>query len=414
MKKLLLVSLALFLCFSLFGIKTAKSIFYSDSYMLRARGVEAAYWNPANIIPTRNIDIWLPVANTGVQVNNNALDLDTYNSVVGDDYLDEDEKADLLKKVDGNLRGEFSGNHSIFGFTLGNMSFSSSANYMGKTGISKRYLELLLNGNEDSLYVFDKKSNYAFATSYVDLTYGMGDIKLPLGDKIPTIRAGFSSSILVGFMDGYTQRFDGFLSSTMNGITMHQDVTLRTGMGGIGFKSMLGLASQPYPGLDVGLTVDNIFGSLKWMGNTEDRIYGFHADSVYVSNINDDFYTQTDETVDTDSYTNSLPPELRLAAMYTFQQLSVSADFVQGFKNSVITDNTGRLAFGAEISPIPILRLHTGLGLGNSGYPWRISYGFSLRSSTLEGGLSVQSFQSVFPGSKSKGLAFGSFVRLWI
>ncbi|MBP7310550.1 MAG: hypothetical protein KA984_04615 [Candidatus Cloacimonetes bacterium] len=414
MKKLIIALAVLFLCFNLAAIKTGKSIFYSDSYMLRARGVEAAYWNPANLMPTKNIDIWLPAANTGIQVSNNALDLDTYNSVVGDEYLDQAEKDALLNKIEGSLQGSFSGNHSIFGLTLGNMAFASSASYMGKTGISKRYLELLLNGNADSLYVFDNKSNQVSATSYVDFTYGMGNLTLPLGEKIPPIRAGFSASILVGFMDGYTQRFEGYLSSTMDGISMHQDVTLRTGVGGFGFKSMLGLASQPYPGLDVGLTVDNIFGALKWSGKTEDRIYGFHADSVYVSNINDDFYTQTDETIDIDSYTTSLPPELRLAAMYTLSQLSISADYVQGFKNSVITDNTGRLAFGAEISPIPILRLHTGLGLGNSSYPWRISYGFSLRSSTLEGGLSVQSFQSVFPGTKSKGIAFGSFIRLWI
>jgi len=414
MKKLLIIVLGLMLASMLFGIKTGKSIFYADSYMLRAYGVEAAYWNPALIKHDKHIDTWIPVLNTGVQVTNNSLDLDTYNKVVGDDYLDEAEKADLLSKVKGSLVAEFSGNHSIAGFTLDNMAFSTSISYMGKAVVSKRYLELMLNGNEDTLYVFNKSQNNVSAMGYIDLTGGMGDIKLPLGDKIPTIKAGFSGSILIGLADAYTQKFDGFLKSTMDGITLHQDVTLRTGVGGIGFKSMLGLVSNPYPGLDVGMTVDNVFGFLNWSGVTEDKIYSFRADSVYVANVNDDFYTTTDETVKTDSYHMSLPPEMRLAAMYSLKQLNVSADYVQGFKESVATDGKGRLAIGAQFTPAPFLKLHWGLGFGNSSYPWRISYGISANSSTAEFGIGVQSFKSVIPGTTSKGIAFGSYLRLWI
>ena len=412
MKKLLLILLALVLLNCLFGVKTGKSIFYADSYMLRAQGVEAAYWNPALIKHDPHIDTWLPVLNTGVQVTNNSLDLDTYNKVVSDDYLDENEKADLLNKIKGSLVGEFSGNHSIGGFTLDNMAFSSSVSYMGKAAISKDYLDLLLEGNSDSMYVFNKDQNNLEALSYIDFTFGMGDLKLPLGDKIPAIKAGFSGSILVGLANGYTEQFDGFLKSTMDGITMHQDVTLRTGIGGMGFKSMLGFVSNPYKGLDVGLTLDNVFGVLKWSGKTEDKYYSFRADSVYVANVNDDFYTTTDTTLATDSYSQSLPPELRLAAMYTLDKLSVSADFVQGFKESAVTGSTGRMALGAMYKPFGFLKLHWGLGFGNSRYPWRISYGISANSSTAELGLGFQSFKSVFPGTKSKGIAFGSYLRL--
>ena len=41
---------ALLLASPLLAFNTGKSILFADSYMLRAQGVEAAYWNPANLV----------------------------------------------------------------------------------------------------------------------------------------------------------------------------------------------------------------------------------------------------------------------------------------------------------------------------------------------------------------------------
>ncbi|MDD3235797.1 MAG: hypothetical protein PHH43_05665, partial [Candidatus Cloacimonetes bacterium] len=115
MKKLILLSLTMVIVFSsLAAIKTGKSIFYADSYMLRARGVEAAYWNPANLMAGKYYDLWVPGVNTGIFVNNNALDLDTYNYVMSQERLNDDDKQLILGKMDGSLRGSMRGNTSIF------------------------------------------------------------------------------------------------------------------------------------------------------------------------------------------------------------------------------------------------------------------------------------------------------------
>ena len=416
MKKIILPLLWALLAFaSLNAIKTGKSIFYADSYMLRARGVEAAYWNPANLIPGKYMDVWLPAINAGIGVNNNSLDLDTYNFVVSQDYLDAADKAKLMSKIKHDLHASCSGNISIFGFTLANMSLSSSLTYSGDLSVSKRYLELMLYGNTDSLYVFGKDRNNAQAISYGDLTFGAGNFTLPfLPDSFPEIRAGFSASILMGVGTAHSEDFYGSLSSTMDGISLRQDVTLRTGLGGYGFKSMLGLVSNPIPNLEVGLTLDNIFGYLKWIGTTEDTNFHISADSVFITNLDEDYYTETHETLDTEHFSTELPPELRMAALWNTSKMNFSADYVQAFKNSAVTNSTGRLALGVEAFPAPFLPIHFGLGFGNNSYPWRVSYGIGLSSKTGEFGISVQSYDSLFPGKKSKGLSLGSSVRLWL
>ena len=416
MKKLLIISLLILLSVTaLSAIITGKSVFYADSYMLRARGVEAGYWNPANLIPSKYIDLWLPGVNTGVSIDNNSFDLDTYNYIMRLDYLQESDKQLILDKIDKSLHANVSGNTSIIGFTLGNMSFASSAHYMAKLALSERYLELALFGNTDSLYVFDKSNTDARALGYVDLTFGMGNLEIPfLPESFPKIRAGFSISALIGGANAYTDQFNGYLSSSMDGITLHQDMTVRSGIGGYGQKIMLGFASNPMENLELGLTLDNIFGKITWSAVTEDRNMHFTADSLYAANIGDDFYEESYETVDIENFSTELPPELRMAAMWRMKHGSVSMDYLQGFKRSVSTSSIGRLSFGAQYFPLPFLPLSFGLGLGNSTYPWRVSYGVGLNSKTGEIGLGVQSYNTLIPNYKTKGVSLGIFIRLWI
>ncbi len=415
MKKLLIISILMLSLSALFAITTGKSVFYADSYMLRAQGVEAGYWNPANLIPSKYIDLWLPGVNTGVTIDNNSFDLDTYNYLVGLDYLQESDKQLILSKLDKSLHANVSGNTSIIGFTLDNMSFSSSAHYMAKLALAERYLELALFGNTDSLYVFDKSTTDARGLGYVDLTFAMGNLVLPFKwEHFPKIRAGFSVSALVGVADAYADKFNGFLSSSYDGITMHQDVTVRSGIGGYGHKAMLGLATNPTENLELGLTLDNIWGNITWSAVTEERNIHFVADSLYAASIDDNFYEETYETIEIESYKTELPPELRLAALWRMNHGSLSVDYLQGFKNSVTTSKIGRFAFGAQYFPLPFLPITFGVGLGNSSYPWRVSYGIGLNSKTGEIGFSVQSFETLIPNYKTKGVSFGSYIRLWI
>ncbi|HNV62196.1 MAG TPA: hypothetical protein PKN54_04525, partial [Candidatus Cloacimonas acidaminovorans] len=133
MKKLaLLLLFCLLFLTALNAFNTGKSVFFADSYMLRAKGVEAAYWNPANLQQKKGIDFWIPIMNLGIGINNNSLDLDTYNYVVSRDTLNDIDKQKILNKIDGSLRSALEGNISIVGFAFDNMSLSSSLHLTGK------------------------------------------------------------------------------------------------------------------------------------------------------------------------------------------------------------------------------------------------------------------------------------------
>jgi len=84
---------------------------------------------------------------------------------------------------------------------------------------------------------------------------------------------------------------------------------------------------------------------------------------------------------------------------------------VQGTDESILTSKVGRVSFGAELLPIPILPVHLGFSPGSSNYPWRVSYGFGLRIKPVEFGLGLQSFESVLPSYNTKGLALATYFR---
>jgi len=399
---------------TLSGVTTAKSAFFSDSFMMRAQGADAVYWNPALLNPAYN-DVQVPEINQTFYLTNNAFDLDTYNFISGR-KLTERDKDKILGKIHNNimLKGEF--NSTLFGISFQNMAFSSATHTLFSAKISKNYLKLLLHGNEDENYVFDNTDNHVGGLAYQDFTLGAGNFNLTglLGsDKIPAVNFGASGSLLAGIGIADSKGYRGYLHdgiSDVSGLSFRQDVKLDTGILGGGGKVMLGLASEPIPHLATGVTLDNLFGTIHWFGKTEEKSYSVHADSIYVNELSDSLYTQTDSTTSISKFTTKIPVEFRWGVMYSLPKASFSLDWVQGFQNSLLTSCIGKLSLGAQYSPVPFLPLSMGVTFGNSGYPWRISYGVGVCAKHCNLGISLQSIQSLLPGYQSKGIALSSYL----
>ncbi len=405
---IILLTAAVNLC----ALATGKSSFFADSYMLRARGTEAAYWNPAILTPTYS-DFWVPVANTSIYVTNNSISLRTYNSIMSSQYITEADKLDLLDKIKGRLAVNSEGHSSLFGFTNENMSFSSAIHFYGNASVSEKFIDLALNGNTQEEYSFDKGSNNVAEMSFIDLTMGMGNFTLPeTYTQIPPIKYGFSISLLTGITDTSTKSYSGYFSATSDGMYANQDLQLKNSVGGIGFKSMIGFVAEPLPKLKAGLTLDNIFGFINWNLNTEQINYSIAVDSIYVSDLQDDFYTESHTTEDIKSYTTTIPPELRFSTLYSFQDVDVSMDWVQGFGSSPMTSKIGRLALGTEYYPHPMLPLNFGLSFGNRDHPWRASYGIGFKTGITEFGIGLTTFKTLIPGYSSKGVSISTYMSV--
>lgn len=395
---------------------TPKSLLFSDSYMLSARGCDANYWNPA-LLNKEDGDIWLPVVNLGVFAGNNSIDVNLYNFVVGKEHLEDEDKQKILDAIDERIALNLGGQVALFGITTGNVAISSSVHLGAKAAFSEKYLELLLYGNGDGSEVFEftQDDTYLEAISYLDVTVGVGDIRIPLPETIPDIKFGFAVSALGGIAETTTENIYGYLSSNLDGLTVHQEVLQRAAAGGYGAKGMVGLYTQPVKGLHIGATLDNILGFLKWGLVREEFSYRFEADSLYALDLVDGLeglYSSQYEQHKADAYTSLIPMEMRLAAMYKIKQVSISADYIQGFGDSAEISRQGRFAIGAELRPIPILSIFMGYGSPNESYPWRTSLGIGLNLKVIEFGLGIQSIEQFYPGYSSKGIAIATYFNI--
>jgi hypothetical protein len=395
--------------YQLSAVPTANSLVFSGSYLLRVNGAEAVYWNPA-LITQDYQDIIIPGVNQTFQVANNSFDLDNYNYISGR-YLTLKDKNMILRNVGNNLMIDAQAHVLLFGLTFGNLAFATSMHGQSDVRLSKSYIKLALFGNEETDYVFTKKNNQLNVLSYQDVTVGIGDIEISKYFKnasIPEIKMGVSASALVGIGTAETEYYRGSFHSGMDGLAFEQDIKIKTGLGGIGTKALIGFASQPINNLEVGMSFDNLFGVIRWLGSTERRSYSVTADSTYASDLEDDIYTQEDSVESIGSFNTLLPLEMRLGAKYQYRQASLSMDWVQGFAGSVVTSSIGKICLGVEYQPIHQLPIRMGFRFGNSELPWGISYGLGFHSKFIDCGFGIQTLKSLFPGNHSKGISFSS------
>ncbi|HOV16652.1 MAG TPA: hypothetical protein PLF50_04060 [Candidatus Cloacimonadota bacterium] len=412
MKKIYFIGIFLAVVCLLPSLQTATSLPFSGSYLMRAQGAEAVYWNPASLNSNYK-NFVIPVLNLTGGIFNNAFDLDTYNFFCSRDTLSEKDKARLLSKIDSNLRFKTDENIMLFGMTFGNLALASGTHIAAHGRFDKDYLRIILYGNEETDYFFTKEDNQVEGLVYQDITLGAGNwnispyFKLPV---LPAIKVGASASILIGGAVAETDKFIGTLHSDFDGMQLKQDVYLRTGILGIGTKALLGVKSEPLPNLSVGMSLDNIGGFIKWVGENKMYHYNVESDSVFAADLEEDFVTEVDSSWSIGNFTTKIPPELRLGAYYSFRKINVSADYVQGFKASQVTSPIGYFCFGAEFLPLPVLPLQIGYRPGNKDQPWSFSYGIGIRVKPVNLGIGIQSISSIIPGYKTRGVNFaGNF-----
>ncbi|MBM4404232.1 MAG: hypothetical protein FJ042_07635, partial [Candidatus Cloacimonetes bacterium] len=303
----------------------------------------------------------------------------------------------------------------IFATTVGNVGIASSLTSYNRLCISKKYLRLLLDGNEDESYTFHDENNNLSSISFMDFTLAYGNLELPeLFEGMPPTRFGVSGSILGGLHHIQSRDYSGSLTTSLDGLAFDQSFKLRSGVVGAGFKSMIAMATEPLPGLHAGVTLDNLFGFINWGLIAEERSFHYSVDSIYVANINEDFYFENITTNSVSSFTTKFNPEWRIGLMYNLNDIEISADWIQGTGRSAVTENKGRLALGAQLYAARHIPFQIGIAFGNSDYPWRLSYGLGLKTRIGEFGVGFQSFKAILPGTKSQGIALSTYMSIRI
>ncbi len=414
MKKICLLAgfimVILFSRFLLLHADSAASLSFSGSYSLRATGCEANYWNPANLVYPMPYRVEVLLINSSFGLDNNAFSINRYNELNGT-YLTDKDKQKLVDDLRKSLSFNTLASYNIAGVSFDNLAFSSRVNLFASAKLSSRYVELLLFGNEyDKVYRFTRKNNRVEALGYTDLTFGFSPYSFEIGGH--TIHTGIAFSLLRGLGVLTTEEYHGILAVSDDGVSLDQEIILKSGVGGYGMKSLVGLRTDINEDLSLSLTVDNLGGFIYWTNETEKRYLTAKIDSVYVSRLNEDVFEHSETSEKTGNFTTTLPVNTRLSVLYRLEDINFSLDWKQGFANSVVTNKTPEISMGTEYFATPRIPLRMGFepGLGSDLYSF--SYGLGFVANSFEINLGLKTSGSMIPGSYSKGVALALTSKL--
>lgn len=422
MRKITIIFSILVLFCSLNAFTNAASMALADSYSLRANGIEAGYWNPANLYDNQNKGYELYLLNTGISLSGNLLSVGLYNEINGD-TLTIAKRKDILSRFDNSLQVNANFHYSLLGYSYNQHSISVGITTIALGKISKKYLDLLLLGNSetyDKTYTFTKENNSARALSYADLTYAastktLSDI-IPSLDYVkwlPDVKIGYSFSALIGISEADVIKYDShFSTNDSTGIHLDQSIKGKYALGGYGMKMKLGLESEVYKNLKVGLTFDNLIGFVKWTGKTKATEFNASTDSIFIADLGDNFITQSDTTYSIGNYETTLPVIFHFGALYNYDKASFSLDWEQNLGSDAIYSDQPEVSFGSQYYVLPYLPLRFGFGFGNIDREHKFTYGIGYEGNKFTFNIGVESVSQVFPNSDSKNVSFGITSKL--
>ncbi|PID29823.1 MAG: hypothetical protein CSB55_01165 [Candidatus Cloacimonadota bacterium] len=391
---------------------------YAGSYLQRSNGIYAIGENPANIMNREKRNDFGFLMGLNFNAYNNSMSMNKLNNVSGK-YLDEEDKEKFIGDLDGSLRAGASFSNQMLACSRDNWGFSVSTFGKIKAKISKKYFDLIFFGNEyGEQYLFTEKNNSLDAISYTDIAFAyQTDLQTMIpslreNERMPTVRVGFAADVLIGLGTAETTAFKGVFDADEGGLDMKNEIHITRAESGIGQKFIIGFAVEPIENLSAGLVFDNIFGKITWNGNTEEDIFTVNSDSIYLAEISEDFYTQTDTTSAIGNFSTSLPLIIKLGALYQIlPDWNASIDFQKGMKNESVWTDELKVSVATEYFIKEIIPLAMGFQNGTNDRPYRLSYGFGIRPEFMDLDFSVSSFGAFFPGNSVKGVGFNFNAR---
>ncbi len=424
MKKLIIITVLFLVSNAVIATDIPVSAVYGESFLQRANGVNAIYWNPANLNKDRNFNRDYSFLSFSGGIQNNSFSISLYNDNVGK-YLTQADKDDILSELEDAVRMKFKVSALVFATSTKHHGFSMGTNFYAKGKFSKKYFDLLFNGNEyNEVYTFDRSENGVRVLGYSDITYAYSGLYLknilPFIENpenkvvFPEIKVGFSASALIGLLAIKTHKFDAELSAGDAGLHLDQNIELDEASGGFGFKSSIGFSSEDFmENLSLGLAFDNVFGFINWSGSAERTYITANADSVYIEELDDDVIDSDNVTEDSDGWTTNLPLVVKFGSLYKINgNANVSFDWKQSTKTTASTCAKPHLSITGEYVVKGMIPLRLGLSNGDETTGYSVTYSSGYKGNKIEVDLSITSYDFLLPGNYSKGVETALGLRL--
>jgi hypothetical protein len=379
---------------------SGRSMGMGGAYNQAARGVEAVFWNPANLGFSKSNEKDLMVLSAGFNAYNNALTLDQYNQYNGK-FLTSQDKENILESIPSDgLNAAMEASVLGLGISWGNFALTFSGRGTSDLLLPKDPIEVLFLGNEiNDTILFNDSDGEAFAALDFGLSHGRsvwskGEREILCGITVRYVKGLFYQKVVES---------QGEIFALETGVTGGGDFAVHSANGGNGYGLDFGIALKYDHNWNFGLTFDNLIGSIKWNKNPEERGYTLEIDSLLAEDFDsdslmvDESYTQT-----IDPFSTGIPTVIRLGAAYQSERSILTFDLKGALKQGMGTYKKLRASLGAEYIISRFFDLRAGFSLGgNEGIT--IANGVGLKAGIYQLDIGIAMQKGLWP-TKSKGI----------
>ncbi|MGB3094039.1 MAG: DUF5723 family protein, partial [Candidatus Zixiibacteriota bacterium] len=247
------------------GLSSGRSVGMGGAYTQIARGVEAAFWNPANLGFAKKSEIRLTILSLGVNAGNNSLTLGQYNRYNGSFLTSEDKQTILNSIPDDGLDFSLDADVLAFGISRGNLALFLCGRGTSDLLLPKDPIEVLFFGNEiNDTVVFSGSDAEAFAS--VDLGFSWGRSVWKKDNK--EVLLGITTRYIRGLTYEKVNQAEGEIFTLETGINGQGDFLVRSASGGWGYGLDFGLALEYKKNWTFGLSLMNLLNRIKWSKDT--------------------------------------------------------------------------------------------------------------------------------------------------
>ena len=363
----------------------ASGLGMGGAYGAMARGVDAFFWNPANLALKSEYRMEINLAGFNLNAANSALTIDEYKRYFTESghqgHWDEGEINDILDLIpeDGlDVNGDVNAN--AMGLLFGRYGFSVQGIGKALGVIPKSVIELALKGNQERFKEFSFADYNGDAYSAIKLSLSLSH-PIPLKKYFDEFGLGLNINYYRGMGVVEVVNVEGALVTTNQALESTMEVISRTSEGGTGFGFDLGAAGKVNDQWTVSLVLNNLFAGIKWTQELKEHQTIFVDDSLVFDeffdlNLDDPLDLFPTTTQPTEEFRTNLPVVFHFGVAYDlYDNLTFALDLEQAFENKLGYSDKAKIALGVEYSPTPIVPLRAGMSIGGK---WKYLFGLGV------------------------------------
>jgi len=383
---ILTLSLVLLVSASSFASElfSGRSVGMGGAYTQVARGVEAVFWNPANLGFCRGGEKSLMLASFGINARNNSFTLKHYNQYSGKFLTSEDKQTILSLIPSRGLALSLNADVLAVGVSWGNFALTVSGKGTSDLLLPKDPVRVLFFGNEiNDTILLSGSDGEVFASVEAGLGYGRPIFK----NSNRQVLWGINVRYIQGFFYQKMKKAEGGVFTLETGINGEGDFLIQSAEGGRGYGLDFGLALRYSEKWTFGLSLFNLLNRIRWDERTERRGYQVRIDSLLAENFDvDSLVTEHSYTETIPPFTTRLPTSVQAGIAYQGRKAILAFDIKKGGTKGKLS-----ASFGTEYEILNWLKVRAGVSIKeNQGMSFASGLGLVLGGYSLDLGVANQ------------------------